>query len=191
MGSHRRIAYRVGLFGLLLLQLACIKAIPIEVDGRQPLVEQEGILILYTDSDIPFQPGLITRDQAVPIEPLAAGRQLRALVVDAGIYRFASVVRGNLVYAVGREKEWRFRVDPGQINYPGQIVVRYARSGLYIFHQPRTAMALKELQSRFPKLLEQHSLVYTGRDGDEFARRYPLLLRTDAEEVANSADVKP
>jgi len=191
MGSHRRIACRVGLLGFLLLQIACIKAIPITQDGQQSLVEEEGILILHSDSDVAFNLVLISKGQALPPTEFEAGQQLRALVVDAGMYRAASLARGNLIYSVGHEKDWNFRVEPGQINYPGQIVIRYAPGGLYIFHQSRTAMALKEIQRRFPTLLEQHPLVYTGSDEDEFARRYPLLLRTNRAEPADPADVEP
>ena len=69
-----------------------------------------------------------------------------------------------------------FRVEPGVISYPGELVVEYiGRRQLLIFTRNRSAMVLSDVRCHFPKLYQRYGIAYTGLGRDDFYDFYHSL----------------
>lgn len=115
--------------------------------------------------------------------PLEVGRgtHLLLIAVSAGSYRWSSL--GTPSNTEDRESEtvqllfpygdeFRFRIEAGRINYAGMLEVGYLEWNVSVRSVDRTALALEEIRSRFPSLLEQYSIVYSGPGRHVFLERY-------------------
>ena len=161
--------------------------------SRAELAGNEGFLIVQIDTDVAT--GQIMTNHAVVADALAPGRHLWLVRARAGRYRWASVGlttssgRGfNLEldeYAEtvredprGRAREFRFRVYPGVVNYPGELVVRGSQirmrsgAGFEIRQKNHSGAAIRALVDIHPKLVSTYGIRHTGPDRDLFIQRY-------------------
>ncbi len=156
----------------LLLAVACGhgKMVPIE-DGRAELKADQGLLLVHTYLQDRFSK--ISIGDAFFDAP-KPGAQLQLMMVPAGEYRWTSFHQGNLYYKLDRdEPAYAFRVEPGQINYPGEMVMEsggFNRARFYT--RNRSAMVLRDLEEMFPQLSERFHVAYTGFQRDDFLIHY-------------------
>lgn len=157
----------------LALCLGCVRPRPIAAGDAPTLAPGEGILVVDVESDVPIQ--RLALSGFVAAERLEAGHHLALLVVGAGSYRWTAIqvpgAFGSVRFRIRREDEWAFRVEPGRINYAGQIFVRRHGSGigpLFARNLNRSAMAWLELGRRHPELVERYAMHYSGPAEDAF-----------------------
>jgi hypothetical protein len=175
--------------------LGCATLRPIERGEPFELAPDEGILLVHVASNVPLQSVHISG--ATQIRDLKPGHNQRLYVISAGNYRWTRLLLGSrLRYQMFSHDYWRFRVEPGRINYPGMLMVHGPRVSFwtadsYVFNLNRSALSYKLLEEEFPNLLERYPIEYTGRGRDDFLIRYSEAQRAlrAAEAPGEPADV--
>ena len=147
----------IGLFAALLTVLGCTTSRPIPSDGPIELKPNQGILVVHLDSSLPIE--RLKFNQNTAAASLPAGSHLFLVVVDAGNYRWTSVhvpvkdSNQRFRFSLrGRGYDWKFKVEPGQITYPGQLIFWGQRSKYYAtlnaISSNRAAITLEKLQAQ-------------------------------------------
>ena len=186
-----------GLVFAALALAACASPRPIPVvlpDRPLSLAENEGLLIVQIDTNSNVQ--RISAGARVISENLPKGQHIWIASLPAGRYAW-SEVRIEFVglrnsYRPGQfkglnEHEFEFDVVAGQINYPGELVIRTdpdsyhfevyrGRSGYYwdisIRNRNHSAMAIRSLLKSHSTLLDGYAVRYAGSSGDGFLDYY-------------------
>ena len=166
------------LLALLVLTtpLSCATLRFIDPDEPFELAPDEGILLVHVASNVPLQSVHVSG--ASRIRDLEAGHNQRLYAVSAGTYRWSRLVFGSkLRYQMFSHDYWRFRVEPGRINYPGTLMVRgplvsFWTADSYVFNLNRSALSYKLLEENFSDLLDRYPIEYTGRGRDDFLSYY-------------------
>jgi hypothetical protein len=172
---------------VLTTPLGCATLRPIEPNEPFELAPDEGILLVHVASNVPVQSVHISG--ATQIRDLKVGHNQRLYALSAGTYRWAHLILGSrLRYQMFSHDYWRFRVEPGRINYPGMLMVRGPRVSFwtadsYVFNLNRSALSYKLLEEDFPDLLERYPIEYTGRGRDDFLSYY-----REAQRAAETPD---
>lgn len=175
---------------LLTLAIAgCSTTDFVRVDPAGPieLSAEEGLLIFQVDSDLPISKLVLTGLDAG--RPIDAGDTFEIVRVPAGRYRWYSLVVPESDRHRGRyridpskyadEDELYFEIQPGVLNYAGELVVSRGRvtwfqRSIYIRVLNHLAGAIRTLEREHPTLLEQYPLVHArdrSRD-DRFLEFY-------------------
>jgi hypothetical protein len=170
----------------LLSALGCANVQPIAADGPLALKSNQGILAIHVDSDFPirrlrFNTGItVARD-------LSRGEYVALVVVPAGSYRWTTIevpMRNSDAYyrfRMRRDSDWRFKVEAGRINYPGQVIVKGSErtllrsNSLYAWTKNRPALALERIRATYPSLLTQYPLANGRSERDDFLALYQKL----------------
>jgi hypothetical protein len=179
--------------------MACAPVVPIDPERPIELSGREGLLIVDIDSAFPIR---LLRTNSIGFADIEEGRHVWMVRLKAGRYRWRAVELeagrsgGVWRYKIEDHEDFRFSVEPGVINYPGQFVVRRHR-GLVRRWPPyllfRTAnhsgMALRALGRTHASVLEEYSLVHSGVGGDRFLEYYSKVIkRLRAIEVGSERD---
>jgi hypothetical protein len=154
--------------------LGCATLRPIERGEPFELAPDEGILLVHVASNVPLQSVHISG--ATQIRDLKPGHNQRLYVISAGNYRWTRLLLGSrLRYQMFSHDYWRFRVEPGRINYPGMLMV----------HGPRVSFWTAD------SYVFKYPIEYTGRGRDDFLIRYSEAQRAlrAAEAPGEPADV--
>lgn len=188
---------------LLLMLLVAMGCAPNLVGELRPseyafdLSEDEGILVVETDSNTPIHQLVFEHDgrsgRDVHLRQIEKGRRINFLVLSAGRYRWSriellgSTFRGvhyPYVWELDDESDhWRFSVEPGVINYPGVIVVDSERVGwLSAYTENRSGRFVEYLWQDADFLLDDFRLVYSGRVRDDFLEFYSSRLAQQRED---------
>ena len=135
----------------------------------------EGILIIHTATDVPV--AALQAGEAEVARNLREGVRYEFVIAKAGRYRWTSASLGP---PARRGRYWRnelrfwdidyweFRVEPGVINYPGQMIL-YTRTGVVNARVAnRSGQMWLILRDRFPELADRYPVVYTGALRDDF-----------------------
>ena len=149
------------------------------------LDDDEALLVVQIDTDLPVDgldlSGLVIR------EPIEAGRHFWVAKVRPGrqtwrTVRIAGDTRHAGRYRISRSKyprksELDFDLQPGVINYVGELVIRNAGSrGLQTWISIRirnhAAMALRDLEHKYGDLLDNYSIRMARSQGDAFVEFY-------------------
>lgn len=116
------------------------------------------------------------------------GRTQQLFIVEAGEYVWdeldltTSSMRAR--YALGKDPEYHFRVEAGQINYPGDLIVRPRTLEQTSFHLSNRALPLLDwLESQHPSLYRDYPFRYSGRYPDPF----PEFYRSQRASLPDSA----
>ncbi len=156
------------------------------------LVELEpgqGILVVRTGTPEPISLLEVRGQRRLANVP--AGTSLRLYVMPAGTYRWGRVaVRhwiGELLYESGFQMNddayWEFRVEPGALSYPGDLLIERDGSGRRFGARVvnRSALAMPWLEQSHAGLLARYPLRYTGFGRDDFYDEYAKLRRRAQE----------
>jgi hypothetical protein len=159
-------------FLLVAFATGCVSVRAISPGGA--LGANEGLLVLQLQTDVALR-SISIEGSPVRLD-VAAGTHLLLLAVSAGRHRWSHLGItnfGNIGASVRfpDEDEFWFRVEPGHINYPGMLEV-YSRGWFYVRSVDRSALALDEIRSRYPSLIERYPIVYSGLAPSVFLERY-------------------
>jgi len=167
------------------------------VDPSKPieLASDEGLVIVHTVSTLQIE--RLDMDGVPVLANVPRGISFRIFKAKAGEHRFSRVIleaasrtewgRGfRYVRFDGLEANPRygtFRVEAGKLNYPGQIHLDATERGYYfeiawVAIHNRSAVAWMHVKRKYPQLLEDYPIVYTGPVRDVFLDRF--LDREDA-----------
>jgi len=163
--------------------LGCTTARPVLPGANPTLPEGEGFLVLDLVTDV--QIARLECSGVIAAHDIPPGEHLVLLAIDAGAYRWNRVSfsgpDGELRLELGRDGPWKFRVEPGRISYPGNLVFRGAEL-LWTAHRlearslNRSSMAFHRLEKLYPELLGRYPILYTGHHRDDFLERYAAAL---------------
>ena len=163
---------------LIACAVGCVSVRPLEPDGV--VRANEGLLVIQVWTEVPIR-SISISGASLPLK-LARGTHLLLVAVSAGWHHWSGLSvelstsdsrQGETVRLSYRETpEFRFRVEAGRVNYPGMLEVydQWWTAGLRSVD--RAAMAIEEIRSRFPSLLDRYPLVYAGPVRHAFLERY-------------------
>jgi hypothetical protein len=152
------------------------------------LLGSEGLLVFQVRSESQLES--IRIGGAYGRIPLArrAGTELHVVALAAGSYRWSELVLtdyvppyGFLTFRFSDDANLEFHVERGRINYVGMIDVYRGD----VFHVgiraiDRTAIALGDLRTQFPDLVDRYPIVYSGPARNVFLEHY-LAAKRSAE----------
>lgn len=155
----------------------------------------EGFVLVAVDTDVDVHRVRVNRDGKSwgdgVMSDLKAGQNYRLYVAPAGQYEWRELqLLYSLRYALKEEPEFKFKVEPGKINYPGDLVFR--PTSLWradIRSANRGLAAIDWLQANHPALLSGHALSYSGRYPDPFPEFYRNALASHAAPLPASPGV--
>jgi len=169
------------LLGVLLAGCTTIRFQPVDPTLPIALTENEGLLIVHIDTDREIlRLGL---SAARIDERIAKGRHIWITRAKAGSYSWQSVTLADKRAsgerfrldrkAYPRPKELDFVVEPGVINYAGELIIRFVsqrglRQWISVRHRNHAAMALRELPKSFAGILDAYPLRSAGTGDDAF-----------------------
>ena len=176
----------VGLLAAL-LALGCVSIRPLGLDGA--LQGNEGALVVDLVTEVPVK--ALRLDAATAVEGLPAGEHLLLVAVPAGSYRWTDIVIAaddkEVPFRTSLDDVWKFRIEPGRINYTGQIEFRGSADrqswALSFRYRNRSAHALIRLREKFPAWLDRYPAVFGGAVRDDFLKFY-------SETIAGGADAR-
>lgn len=170
------------------LALACAKPAPVRVvpGADERLAADEGFVIIAVDTDVGIAD--LRLDKFSIAGNLQPDRHLWIVKMKAGRYRWRSVrlvahragekeIRPEAINVLN-EREFDFEVEPGYVNYPGEIIVRLnvpqygIEMGVSVRNRNHSAMAIRRLEKTDAALLGKHPLRYAGMSGDGFLEFY-------------------
>lgn len=181
-----------------LVGCASAPPVPVAPGPFEPLAEGEGYLIVQVDTRVGIE--RLEASDRVLAQDLPPGEHLWLVRMKAGRYRW-SKVRFLPQSAATRtvqtrdlevfdQREFEFDVEAGQVNYPGEILVRVGDedegldSGFSLRSRNRAAMAIRGLRKTHPELIDALPLRYAGTRDDEFLKAYTAARRAVAEKRA-------
>jgi hypothetical protein len=154
---------------------------PVNVNGPVELAPDEALLIVHVDTDVAIH-GLILNSRPVA-QSLRKGQHVWMIRVREGSYRWKMIELGNqqrhrMKYRLESDEELRFEVKAGEINYPGELIVRSdsmtrsAYGALFVRNLNHSAMAMRALRGSYDSVLRSLPLRYAGLEGDAFLEYY-------------------
>lgn len=174
--------------GLLLLCLFMV-ALPVrafdevEPDALPDLAADEGLLIVSVDSRQTLYGLRLGREGRLLgstfLRRLPEGRSHRVFRLKGGEYQWMEVQPfGGWRFRLRDDAEFRFKVEPGAINYPGDLsfeAISLWRAKVRLAN--RGVVALDWLRQHHPQLLDRHQFRYSGSYPDPFPATYLAALR--------------
>lgn len=177
------------LLGAAMLTSCATKITKLEVDADKPLDEQSGYILLSVDTKIDLKSISMAGPKSLQItqDDLSAGSRFMLVEVPAGVYDFTEVRYISYIHVTLTEGAWHFRVEPGKINYIGNLTIKasglFAALGFYTFEpsvllENKSVDALEFMQKNFPNILAARPLVYGGAGSDYF---FPYAQKINAK----------
>ncbi len=173
------------LSGCTSVRLLEIEETSLDSEGLPVLAPGHGILVVHVHTDVPIAKLQISRWTA--LSDLQRGEHLRLLAVDAGRYRWSGIVvsagEGDVQFLAPYGEFSEFRVEPGRINYPGELAFSGVTGKKSVGIRPivfrnRSGLMLRTIKERFPELVERYPPVYTGQKSDGYLEYYAEMLLT-------------
>lgn len=158
------------------------------------MAEDEGWLIVHVDSDVTIES--LTSESYELVRNLPAGRHAWIVRARAGRHAWQSLSPGREagdsapirlpdmrrrlrsqadMDRAAWEAQFKFEVQPGVVNYVGELQLRKQLAGQWrvrIRHLNHAAAGIRALQSRYGDLLDTHQIVYSGPGEDGFLDYY-------------------
>lgn len=166
----------IGLCALSLAAQARIKAVD---PGELPeLAPDEGLVVVAVDSNVPLHDVRFIKDGKVlgsgVMKHLEAGRSFGLYVASAGVYEWREVeLFFGWKYKLSDDPEFTFKVEPGKITYPGDLLFRPSAAWTAnVSVSNRGLAAIDWLQAQHPTLYARYPLVYSGHYPDPFPAFY-------------------
>jgi dipeptidyl aminopeptidase/acylaminoacyl peptidase len=182
---------------LLLLWMLCgsVSAQTVEPGSTIELAPNEGLALFDIQIDLQLRSIQLDRLGSIfsfpKIEDLPAGKYTRLLKLPAGEYRFKKFEVGFVFWEFEDVRNSKFKVEPGKINYVGQVR-SYSQGWMYrSLAIENTAMSARaNLERDFPGLLKRFPWRYTGEYADPFfddAQRSGYASESQLDEVVEPA----
>jgi len=145
------------------------------------LAEDEGLLVIQIDTDVPLEDVRLTAGSVA--QGLPKGQYIWVIRVPARRYAWQQIDMGSEAGIDGRYKmsdvellhegEFEFEVVPKSINYPGELIIRsdpFDRSSgrRSIRNRNHSAMAIRRLRKTHASLIDAFPIRYAGWSGDGF-----------------------
>ncbi len=176
----------------LFATVACVSVRPVVSDGAFVLEDDEGILVVEIETDVPVAS---LRLRGVPVvEGLQSGEHLVLVAIGAGDYAWSDLrvpsTLGQEVRLRLRHDDLAFRVRAGRINYAGCLVLRGRTAPHFVslrFRvENRSAQVAALLGERHPELVRRHPPLFSGPYRDDFLERFgtPDAASLDRTEAA-------
>nr|WP_298124291.1 prolyl oligopeptidase family serine peptidase [uncultured Pseudoxanthomonas sp.] len=173
MVRQRRRGVIAVLVVLLGLSAVAAQASMREVEpGSDPALKaSEGLVLMAVDTPVPVYSVRMNRDGKIfgsgAMRQLKAGRSFRLYAVPAGTYgwRELQMIYGYS-YKLADDEDFRFKVEPGRITYPGDLLFRPTSVWRAQFAMANRALAAIDW------LTKEHAAIYAHYPF-EFAGRYP------------------
>jgi dipeptidyl aminopeptidase/acylaminoacyl peptidase len=188
--------------GALLLFLAlCAPAVArthAVAPGEVPVLEpNEGLLLLAVDTNTRLLSADVSpQGSTVAIAKFgraAPGYNARLFVVPAGTYYWARFnTTFNLRVTLDDDAEMRFKVEPGKVTYPGDLIYRWGAVGVYFAEiqlHNRGLHAMDWLDTNHPAIARQHAFTYSGHYPDPFPDFYRRARAASADALDSLAAV--
>lgn len=177
------------LLGAAVLASCATKITKLEVDADKPLDAQSGYILLSVDTNIDLKSISMAGPKSLQItqDDLSTGSRFMMVEVPAGIYDFTEVRFNSYIHLTLTEGAWHFRVEPGKINYIGNLAIKasglFAALGFYtsepsVLLENKSVDALEFMQKSFPNILAARPLVYGGAGTDYF---FPYAQQINAK----------
>ena len=175
--ARRRIAEILLLFLLAVPELAFAELREVAPGEQVRLSEDAGLLLVAVDTDTPLQTVRIKRNgtlfDAESLKGVSKGRTTRLYVATAGTYRWDSVRDAETRYKIGDDDEYFFKVEPGALNYPGDLVYRpIDRFNVMVHVANRGLLAMDWLTERYADVSQRYEFRYMGHYPDPFPAFY-------------------
>jgi dipeptidyl aminopeptidase/acylaminoacyl peptidase len=147
--------------------------------GEVPVLEPgEGLLVMAVDTDADLQSVRLNKDGqlfgAGMMTHLSAGRSYRLFVAPAGDYTWNKVeFLSNYFVKLRDDPEFKFKVEPGRIIYPGDLLFR--PKTLWRVEAAMTnrgLAAIDWLQQQHPGVYARYEFAYSGHYPDPFPAFY-------------------
>lgn len=147
--------------------------------GQVPeLREDEGLVVVAVDTNVDLYRVRLMRNGRLfgsgSMDDLKEGHNYALYIAAAGEYEWVDLwpVR-QVKYALRKDPEFRFSVEPGAITYPGDLLFRPSslwRAQMLVYN--RGLAAMDWLDEHHPQLLARHGMVYSGHYPDPFPAFY-------------------
>ncbi|QSX78704.1 alpha/beta hydrolase family protein [Agrilutibacter solisilvae] len=198
----------LALFALLAVSLAAHANLDVVKPGKVPALEpDEGLVVVVVDTHVSLGKVRLMRNGevfgAAEMSELPLGRTFRLFKAKAGSYAWHDATVGYSFWRLGDDDELKFKVEPGRINYAGDLMFRpgawYSNGALAsanITLANRSLAAIDWLEAQHPALYVRFGLAYGGHYPDPFpdfykAQRALHPAARAASEVAFKAPPKP
>jgi hypothetical protein len=142
------------------------------------LAPDEGLVLVAVDTDIDLYSVRVRKDGkafgAGIMNDLKIGRSFRLYVAPAGVYEWREVqLIFGLKYALSEDPEFKFKVEPGKITYPGDLLFRPVTAWrATVAMSNRGLVAIDWLEQHHPVLYTKYPFGYVGRYPDPFPAFY-------------------
>ena len=197
-------AYRLLQRGLasLLVSAAVLLGTPAHARLIKPgtvptLKADEGLLVVGIDSNIPLVRVKVRKDNAVfgggDMKDLPEGRSLRLYALPAGRYEWSQLrPLRYLNYDLRRDPEFEFVIEPGRINYAGDLQFRAKTVRDSTFHIANRSLGVIDwLKEEHPQVYASYALTYTGHYPDPFPAFYREVVEKAGTEPARDLLLAP
>ncbi len=146
-------------------------------DGPIALDDNMGLLVVHTNSDTTIDD--ISINSSTWIEGIPQGSHTQMVALPEGEYQW-HVMRwttrlGKVKWSLKDKPMFAFRVEAGQINYPGELVVTRRMGYLEAFTRNRSAMLWNRVRQIYPDLIKNYPIKYTGFQRDDFFDYYQRI----------------
>ena len=183
--SGRILACCIGLLVVMSAQPALALIREVDVGKIPKLGKDEALLAIGVDASHPLDEVRIERDgfsiNAGKLKEPPAGRSMQLYAVPVGRYRWDRVRVFSALYRLDDDEEFYFDVQPGVINYPGDLVVRphgWNRATLHIAN--RGLHMMDWLDTQHPALAASIPFAYSGHYDDPFPLAYRAAVAASA-----------
>lgn len=189
--------------GALVVLVACLlpgmaraQMKPVKPGEVPVLSANEGLVLMAVDTNVDVHGVRVNRDGkafgAGAMRELKAGRTFRLYVAPAGRYEWRELqLFYGLRYALADDPDFQFKVEPGRITYPGDLVFRPVTVWRAHFAMSNRGLAAIDwMQQEHPALYERHEFVYAGRYPDPFPAFYKPLRAAAPADAPGATDLR-
>ncbi len=142
----------------------------IQTDISKPIKSSEGYLLLGLSSNMYLEFIVIDGPKKIMFtkDDVRYNSNVLFTALPAGDYRIKSVKTGQYTGYKLISDIWSFSVQHGTISYVGDFELnrRNWKDNMLIVN--RSSYAYNFMQKRFPNLLKEHSITYSGKKEDRF-----------------------
>ena len=147
----------------------------IKADKNAPLTIAEGYLLLGVDTKydlhaVEINGGYMKRI-VLTSEDIQSGSNYILIILPMGEYSIDKIRVAELYYYKLKPGYWNFKIEPGRVNYIGNLKVNqkaFLAKQAYFELMNEASVALEYMQEAFPLILRTRQIRYAGPGTDAF-----------------------